>query len=126
MGMQLLLEDSSEFGVHKGLGIITGNLRKIKFSKDVRCKVPVVCWRKVTFTAKTLKDIGLDNKAMNSFYFVHSYSAHDINDENLAAVYSVGNENIVAMIKKNNVFGVQFHPERSGESGQLFLKHIFE
>ena len=125
VGMQLLLTDSNEFGNHDGLGIIEGNLRKIRSSDNVKIKVPVIGWHEVSYTANAFLESDFDQHKLNSFYFVHSYSAQNVKENNIAAKYSIGGKEIVAMIRKKNVIGVQFHPERSGEIGQYFLKSIF-
>ena len=125
VGMQLLLEHSREFGVHKGLGLIPGYLNKIKFPENIEYKVPVVGWRDVAFTKRVRIDFGLEKNENASFYFVHSYSAQQVDKDKVAAVYTVGGEKIVAMIRNNNILGVQFHPERSGESGKNFLRCVF-
>lgn len=125
VGMQLLLDSSSEFGNHNGLGIVKGQIRKIVFSEDDEYSVPVIGWREVQYKKHYNMGLGFDPNVINSFYFVHSYSAKDVEEENIVAEYSIGHQKIVAMIRKKNVVGVQFHPERSGEIGQIFLKHIF-
>lgn len=117
LGMQLLFESSSESGVHEGLGLIKGKITRF----DIDLKVPQVGWNsvKVAKSSKILKNVDGEY-----FYFVHSFCAADINDETCGITdYSV---EFTSAVEKNNIFGVQFHPEKSGESGLKILKNFAE
>lgn len=117
LGMQLLFESSSESGVHEGLGLIKGKITRF----DIDLKVPQVGWNsvKVAKPSKILKNVDGEY-----FYFVHSFCAADINDETCGITdYSV---QFTSAVEKNNIFGVQFHPEKSGESGLKILKNFAE
>lgn len=117
LGMQLLFESSSESGVHEGLGLIKGKITRF----DIDFKVPQVGWNsvKVAKPSKILKNVDGEY-----FYFVHSFCAADINDETCGITdYSV---EFTSAVEKNNIFGVQFHPEKSGESGLKILKNFAE
>lgn len=117
LGMQLLFESSSESGVHEGLGLIKGKITRF----DIDLKVPQVGWNAVK-VAKPSKI--LNNVDGEYFYFVHSFCAADINDETCGITdYSV---EFTSAVEKNNIFGVQFHPEKSGESGLKILKNFAE
>ena len=130
VGMQLLMERGEEFGNYKGLGIISGSVQKIRLQKKLEQKfrVPVIGWFPIqqsfhnSFTNTPIRK----NELNNNFYFVHSYQAKVTNPRNRIACHSFGNKKITAMIKKNNVLGVQFHPERSGKNGQIFFKNFLE
>lgn len=117
LGMQLLFESSSESGVHEGLGLIKGKITRF----DIDLKVPQVGWNsvKVAKPSKILKNVDGEY-----FYFVHSFCVADINDETCGITdYSV---QFTSAVEKNNIFGVQFHPEKSGESGLKILKNFAE
>lgn len=117
LGMQLLFESSSESGVHEGLGLIKGKITRF----NIDLKVPQVGWNAVK-VAKPSKI--LNNVDGEYFYFVHSFCAADINDETCGITdYSV---EFTSAVEKNNIFGVQFHPEKSGESGLKILKNFAE
>lgn len=117
LGMQLLFESSSESGIHEGLGLIKGKITRF----DIDLKVPQVGWNAVK-VAKPSKI--LNNVDGEYFYFVHSFCAADINDETCGITdYSV---EFTSAVEKNNIFGVQFHPEKSGESGLKILKNFAE
>lgn len=117
LGMQLLFESSSESGFHEGLGLIKGKITRF----NIDLKVPQVGWNSVK-VAKSSKI--LNNVDGEYFYFVHSFCAADINDETCGITdYSV---EFTSAVEKNNIFGVQFHPEKSGESGLKILKNFAE
>ena len=115
LGMQLLCRKGFEFGSYNGLGIIDGECVQINTSFPL----PHVGWSHVDEikTSKLLK--GVKKK---SFYFTHSYEVINYTDSVALADYH--EHKIVSVIEKNNIFGVQFHPERSGDSGLKLLKNF--
>lgn len=117
LGMQLLFESSSESGVHDGLGLIQGKITRF----DIDLKVPQVGWNSVK-VAKPSKI--LNNVDGEYFYFVHSFCAAEINEET-CGITDYGVE-FTSAVENANVFGVQFHPEKSGESGLKILKNFAE
>lgn len=114
LGMQLLYEKSFEYGEYAGLGLIEGSIEYL----DVNLKVPHMGWNNLKFTNNDpiLKYIKEDEYV----YFVHSYYALSDNSEVLA--YSDYEKKVPAIVRKNNVYGIQFHPEKSGETGMNILK----
>lgn len=117
LGMQLLFESSSESGFHEGLGLIKGKITRF----NIDLKVPQVGWNSVK-VAKSSKI--LNNVDGEYFYFVHSFCAAEINEDTCGITdYSV---EFTSAVEKNNIFGVQFHPEKSGESGLKILKNFAE
>ena len=118
VGMQLLMDYSLELKKTKGLGLIKGKVEKIK--SDKINKVPNIGWRQVNFNNKDL-----DNKK-NYFYFVHSYKVKLKNKKNQTGFIKYGKNIIPASIKKNNIYGCQFHPEKSGIDGIQFLKSFLD
>jgi glutamine amidotransferase len=122
LGLQLLFRESCEHGIHKGLGIIPGSVRK--FPEEV--KVPHMGWNQVKFKIKNEKlKIKIFNKIPNNsyFYFVHSYYVEPEDRKVIVATTEYGKE-FASVINKDNVWGVQFHPEKSGDLGLMVLKNF--
>lgn len=114
LGMQLLYDKSYENGEYEGLGLIEGTIEKI----DVDLKIPHMGWNNIKFDKNDpiLKYINEDEYV----YFVHSYYATSKNKELVAyANYGI---NVPAIVRKNNIYGIQFHPEKSSEVGLKILK----
>lgn len=123
LGMQLLLETSEE-GNEKGLGWIRGDVKKFNFeSNDNRLKIPHMGWN----IAKPLNHdtlfYGMEDEAR--FYFVHSYHAVCSHEDNILATTNYG-YNFVSSVCQENIFGVQFHPEKSHKFGMRLLKNFAE
>ena len=114
LGMQLLYDKGYEYGDYDGLGLIKGTIEYL----DVKLKVPHMGWNNLKFNKQDpiLKYIKEDDYV----YFVHSYYAISDNSELLA--YSEYEKNVPAIVRKKNVYGIQFHPEKSGETGLNILK----
>lgn len=122
LGMQLLCNNSEE-GQGNGFGFIEAQVKKFKFSRSIDLKVPHMGWNQIKILKNDSKIIeGLEDKTR--FYFVHSYyvKCNKINDILTKTVY--GNE-FVSSFEKNNIIGVQFHPEKSHKFGiKLFSNFI--
>jgi glutamine amidotransferase len=119
LGMQLLFEESHEFGINKGLGIIEG--RVLKFPNDVnglKMRVPHIGWNRVYQNIVDSKfphsEIVKNGSLM---YFVHSFYAKPLNDKNILTKTNYLGFEFCSAVNKDNVFGFQFHPEKSGEEG---------
>ncbi len=123
IGMQLLFTESNEFGNHKGLDFIKGKIIKIS-TKNYTAKIPAIGWSKIKLelSNKMIKKINLNSFDNKSFYFVHSFKAIPTNKENLLGFYYHGNDKVAALVGKDNVFGTQFHPEKSGKIGLELIK----
>ena len=119
LGFQLLFDKSEEIVSTKGLGLIEGKV--IGFDKK-KMIVPHVGWNNATETS----DINLIKKEMNTFYFVHSFYAKPISQKNIFCSTKYGHLNFCSGIKKNNIYGTQFHPEKSGKNGILFLENLLK
>jgi imidazole glycerol-phosphate synthase subunit HisH len=117
LGMQLLATTSEENGIHEGLGWIPGTVRK--FTPDPSIRVPHVGWNDVTIN-KTAPLFSRLNGAPN-FYFDHSYHFDCADSADIAATCNYGGP-IVAAVKRNNIHGVQFHPEKSQVTGLKLLR----
>ena len=118
LGMQLLFERSFEYGEHKGLGLIKGEIRPIKDVIPNDYKIPHIGWNALKFHKKSplFKFI----KDGDCVYFVHSFYATDC-DESVIASAEYG-EYLTASVQNGNVFGCQFHPEKSGKVGLNILR----
>lgn len=122
VGMQLLADKSEEFGVHQGLGLIPGTVKHLKdvIPNKNKITVPHIAWREVVVTDQAQLLLN------SSYYFVHSYVFCCDNPENEIAHCLYENVQVVAIVGKGNVYGVQFHPEKSGENGLRLLKFFIQ
>ncbi len=129
LGMQMLLSESEEFGLHKGLDIIKGRIVKLP-DKDVdsnRQIVPNVGWSRLIEKNDCFKDTALRAFPKNAeAYFVHSFEAKPDDDNDIAATVCYGGREVCAAVKNKNgnVLGCQFHPEKSGEAGITIIKEF--
>lgn len=122
LGMQLLFDKSFEYGEHKGLGLIHGNIKPIADVIPKDLKIPHIGWNALNFK----KDSPV-NKYINNgdfVYFVHSFYAAEC-DEFTVATAEYGTP-LTATVQNKNVFGCQFHPEKSGETGLKILRAFTE
>lgn len=121
LGMQLLLEKSYEYGEHKGLALIKGEIRSISEIIPKEYKIPHIGWNALNFTKenKLFKYI----KEGDYVYFVHSFYGTNCPDVIATAEYGAP---LTAAVANGNVFGCQFHPEKSGEVGLKILKAFCE
>ncbi len=121
LGMQLLFDTSYEYGCHKGLGLVEGDVCPILDDVDKSFKIPHMGWNSLDFVG----DSPLFKYIKNGdyVYFVHSYYAKNCN--HVVATSNYGAD-LTAMVQKGNVFGAQFHPEKSGATGLAILKAFNE
>lgn len=122
LGMQLLFDKSYEYGCHNGLGLIKGNVVPMNGSIPENLKVPHIGWNALHF--KNENPIFKYINDGDCVYFVHSYYAQT-DEENLTATTDYGKE-ITASVRKGNIYGCQFHPEKSGNVGLNILKAFCE
>lgn len=118
LGMQLLFDKSYEFGEHLGLGIISGEV--VKF-QDSELKIPHMGWNTIDIKQNSKLLNGLNNNEY--LYFVHSYYVKAKYKENILAICNYG-EDFSAIVQKDNVFGIQSHPEKSSSSGLKILNNF--
>jgi imidazole glycerol-phosphate synthase subunit HisH len=118
LGMQLLFDSSTEFGLHKGLGLIKGEVVLL----DVELKVPHMGWNKLEIKKESPLFTGLPE---NSYvYFVHSY--HLQTQEDVVSATTIYGKEIQIAAQSHPVYGVQFHPEKSGDVGLNILKNFVD
>jgi len=117
VGYQVLFESSSELGTHKGLSLIGGSVEPLPKT----LAVPHMGWNSVCISKDNPLFAGFGEQEY--FYFAHSFCAN-INDDKAQAIYTEYGNNVVAAVKKDNIYGVQFHPEKSGEAGLKLLKNF--
>lgn len=117
LGMQMLFEKGYEFGETEGLGLIPGNVVLIDGGG---LKIPHMGWNDLT----VLNDCALsaDIHDGDYVYYVHSYRADT--DDRYISCYTVYNEKIPGLVFRDNVYGAQFHPEKSGQVGMQILKNF--
>ncbi len=122
LGMQLLFEESHEYGIHKGLGLIEGKVVPIKDRIPQELPVPHMGWNSLKFH----KDSPIFKyvKEGDFVYFVHSYFADEC-EKSLTASADYGIL-LTAAVERGNVYGCQFHPEKSGKTGLAILKAFLE
>lgn len=116
LGMQMLFDRSSEDGEYEGLGLIGGEV--VRFDTDL--KIPHIGWNTLYYNKRTALFDGIDD---NYFYFVHSYHAAKVAKEDVETTCVYGYE-FVASVNRDNIWGVQFHPEKSGDTGLKVLKNF--
>lgn len=122
LGMQLLFDEGYEYGCHKGLGLIPGQVRPIAEVIPEGLKIPHMGWNALNFTRESRLFSNIRNG--DFVYFVHSYYGANCEEATVAtAEYGVP---LTAAVEKGNVFGCQFHPEKSGTVGLEILKAFCE
>lgn len=123
LGMQLLFERSFEYGEHKGLGLIKGEIRPISDVIPNDYKIPHIGWNALKFKGKP-SPIFKYIKDGDFVYFVHSFYGANC-DDSVIATSEYGAE-LTAAVSYGNVFGCQFHPEKSGDVGLNILRAFCE
>ena len=123
LGMQLLFEKSYEYGVHEGLGLIPGEIRAIAEVIPETLKIPHIGWNALHFKGEK-SPLFRYLKEGDFVYFVHSFYGANC-DESVIATAEYGAE-LTAAVQKGNVYGCQFHPEKSGDVGLSILRAFCE
>jgi len=120
VGMQLLATRGLEFGTHAGLDWIAGEVRRLTPNDPAR-KVPHMGWNDVEPTARPLFGV----ETPTQMYFTHSYAFHAADADNVAATTEHG-QRIAAAVAKDNIVGLQFHPEKSQGAGLALIARFLE
>ena len=124
LGMQLLFEKGYEGLERTGLGLIKGNIVKMKDDREKNVKIPHIGWNNLKYNRKDILFKNIDEGKY--VYYVHSYFAQSYNNEDLVAYSEYGENKIPGIIRRNNIIGAQFHPEKSGTVGLDILKNFGE
>lgn len=124
VGMQILAELGNENGNCNGLGWLRGSVEKFNFNgEDLR--LPHIGWNTLESIESNVLLHGV-NQQDPSFYFVHSYHYYPSDDYSYNIIYSNYGYNFPSLVQHENIFGVQFHPEKSQENGKILLKNFCE
>lgn len=130
LGMQLLFDSSAEDQLSNGLSLINGSVKKLNIqnNKNKSYKIPNIGWHNIEKKnslqkEKILHNINLDKE---KFYFVHSYHATGVQNNNLTAYIKYNDIIIPAIVKKGNIIGTQFHPEKSKSQGINLIKNFLQ
>ena len=118
IGMQLLADKGFEKGTHQGLGWIKGSIKKLEVKN---LKLPHMGWNNVKIINNSFK-MGFDQQNKD-FYFVHSYFFDCFDENNIIGLTNYG-LNFPSIVGKENIYGVQFHPEKSSEQGLQLIKNF--
>ncbi|QIE47921.1 imidazole glycerol phosphate synthase subunit HisH (plasmid) [Pseudohalocynthiibacter aestuariivivens] len=125
VGMQVLMERGQEYGTHEGLGFFKGEVTRIDLADETgeKLRVPLIGWNTpVPTTEDRWQGTPFaSTPPQTDYYFVHSYSVDASDPADVAATVPVGTGHVTAAIQRDNITGVQFHPERSANGGQAFL-----
>jgi|TARA_B110000444_G_C18600066_1_gene482644 glutamine amidotransferase len=123
LGMQMLFSKSLEYEKCDGLNIIPGEVIQLqKKEEGDYYRVPVIGWRKINLLQDSKKNKVVEFLDKKNFYFLHSYHVVPKRKADILAYYERGEDKTVAAVINNNIWGVQFHPEKSGYEGLKFLK----
>jgi glutamine amidotransferase len=119
LGMQLLFQKSNEFSKCKGLSLLNGEVVKISNKK---LRVPNIGWNKIKLIKKS--QIIKNNLDKSFFYFVHSYHCKPKNSKNILSLSNINKFNFCSSVQKDNLLGMQFHPEKSGIKGLKIINNF--
>jgi glutamine amidotransferase len=114
VGMQMLADTGEEYGLHRGLGLIKGVVRRLR-PTDPKCRVPNMGWSDVSISRHGT--LFANTKDCQAFYFAHSYYLDCEENEDVVARIEYSGQNIPVAVEHGNVFGMQFHPEKSQDVG---------
>ncbi|HLD16420.1 MAG TPA: imidazole glycerol phosphate synthase subunit HisH [Coxiellaceae bacterium] len=120
LGMHLLANEGHEFGSHKGLGLIPGRVQHLRHFNSISLKIPHMAWQMLYQDSQGHSERVNDS----SYYFMHSYAFACENQQDEVAYCWYNGLRITAMVRKQNIYGLQFHPEKSGKSGLRLLNAL--
>jgi glutamine amidotransferase len=126
LGMQMLMDESEEFGINQGLGLIKGRVVKLPTLIDSKEKIPHVSWNEIyeprtDFWKKTILD-GIQDKS--DLYFVHSFIAVPKDEKNILSRTNYSGIDFCSAVQYENIIGTQFHPEKSSLTGLKILSNF--
>lgn len=134
VGMQMLFEESEEFGTTKGLGFIEGSVKAIPNvnTSGAELKIPHIGWSALNNPAEAANDAFISSPLLKDIpkgaevYFVHSFTAYPKDEDSRLVDSQYGGHTISAMVNKGNLYGAQFHPEKSGPLGLKILENFIQ
>ena len=127
LGMQMLLEESEEFGINKGIGLIKGKVIKLPVEKSFKVKLPHISWNTIEPKSIHWSNTILNNVEIGSdMYFVHRFVAKPDNENEILSTTKYSNVEFCSSLKKKNIYGCQFHPEKSGKAGLLLIHNFIK
>ena len=127
LGMQLLFSKSYEFGETEGLNFISGEVKKLQLNCDNEFKLPHVNWNAIHNESSSWENSILKNiDAGSDVYFVHSYAAYPSSLENILSESNYSNNRFCSAVQYKNIYGCQFHPEKSGVVGLKIINNFIE
>ncbi|RPG94702.1 MAG: imidazole glycerol phosphate synthase subunit HisH [Candidatus Pelagibacter sp. TMED253] len=128
LGMQLLFTKSDEFKITNGLNFIKGNIKKLnKFNSDLNVKLPHIGWKNCNLESfKNNISIMKNISSKDEFYFVHSYALKDYTEDLNILESNYKSIKFPSVVNFKNIYGCQFHPEKSRTSGLKLIKNFSE
>ena len=125
LGMQLLFEESEEFGETKGLGLILGKVVKLPTKDSQNETLPHVSWNELNSNKAPWENTILtDIEEGSDMYFVHSFIAQPRDSDNILSTTEYSSHHFCSSVKKDNIYGCQFHPEKSGPTGLKIINNF--
>ena len=126
LGMQMLFSHSSEFGTTQGLNLIDGRVEKLKHPEGEKIKLPHVSWNNISKNEKIEWGSTILESVSNSeeMYFVHSFAAIPSNSENILSTTNYQGVEFCSSVKRSNIYGCQFHPEKSALEGLKVISNF--
>ncbi|MEQ9363544.1 MAG: imidazole glycerol phosphate synthase subunit HisH [Leptospirales bacterium] len=127
LGMQMLFSSSEEFGEHEGLGLVPGRVTRLPDQKGY--KIPNIGWNPVVIPGRSSLGAWQDGlmagyQSKRDFYFVHSFAARTERAEDCLGETLFGEYRFCSVVKRDNIMGTQFHPEKSKAAGMQLLKNF--
>jgi glutamine amidotransferase len=130
LGMQLLFETSEEFGINNGLGLVKGDVKKFPSTfNEKKVRIPQIGWNKIVEDIEINKWKGtpLEEIAEEDFmYFIHSFYANPSDDKNILSFSYYQGIKYCSSVQKENIYGFQFHPEKSAQKGLTIYKKFLK
>lgn len=131
LGMQLIMSESEEFGVHEGLNLVPGRVVRLQAHEEERAKIPQIGWNSLHAPDEKSSHRGPWNKTVLSgveegafMYFLHSYMVVPHDSKACLATTQYGGNRFCSVLRQGNMTGVQFHPERSGPVGLRIYRNF--
>ncbi|RLA77106.1 MAG: imidazole glycerol phosphate synthase subunit HisH [Epsilonproteobacteria bacterium] len=125
LGMQLLLEESEEFELTQGLDLIEGKVLKFPLKSSISLKLPHIGWSQIKHSQTTQSNSLLfDIPNIVDMYFVHSYIVVPTNRDHILSLSGYGDYEFCSSLQKRNIYGCQFHPEKSSKEGLKIVKNF--